>query len=189
MVFSVLLRRQSHINPSVRADGASVQPGCVFRPRPCRWQIVCVNMLNLKVYCLFWEAQLECHQVPTFWFMQMALNFLRPRWSNVLSSWSWKQHLCERRNISCPLFGLNVALNPDWTLTVPEVVFGGAHINLMFMLSSLNHRHGSSKELLLELVMLAQGQSHLKCLWCLADTTKATRAKHVWTWLVFLMLT
>lgn len=119
-----------------------------------------------------------------FWLAQMALNFLSHHWSKVSSSSSWKQ-----QNISCFLFGLNVALNPDWTLTVPEVVFAGAHINLMFTLSSLSHRHGSSQELLLELVMLAQGQSHLKCLCCSADTTKATRAKHLWTRLVFLILT
>lgn len=126
----------------------------------------CVNMLKLKVNCLFWEPQLECHQVVRSGFAQMALNFLSPHWRNVSSSWSWKQHLCERWNISCFLFGLNVALNPDWTLSVPEVAFGGAHMNIILALSSPNHRHLSSQELLLELVMLAQGQSHLKCLWC-----------------------
>ncbi len=53
MVFSVLLRRQIHINPSVRADSASVQPGCVSRSSGPADGRLCVNMLTLKVYCLF----------------------------------------------------------------------------------------------------------------------------------------
>ncbi len=138
---------------------------CVPQPRPCRWQIVC-EYVDSKSVLFILRTVAWVSSSAVFCLGQMVLNVTEVM-CRVLDL---ESSTCA--NISCFLFGLNVALNPDWTLTVPEVVFAGAHINIMFTLSSLNHRHGSSQELLLENVMLAQGQSHLKCLWCSTDNNQ-----------------